>query len=272
MNLKFNSAYDRELFFADFSGIGGYSSGEIQINQTTIFYVNIGGSGQLKGDISAVGGNNGGGNGYIRLPPNPDHLVYPSGGGSTDVRLKVNDLYHRIVVSGGGGSQGWWKGSSGIEYSGSGGSGGGLNGSPGDNIINNGFGEGANQTSGGTKVFSGSFGFGGTRGGGGGWYGGAGSYHGNGNGGGSGFVFSSTLNIPDNYMIDSAYLLSNPLTISGDHELPTFGEITHTGNGGFRISIINSTVSSIFAYSLCKPFFNLAILSILLNYHLIVTN
>jgi hypothetical protein len=82
---------------------GGYTSGVLTLTKTTPIWFGVGGSG-------IAGGFNGGGK----------RQNYPAGGGGTDIRIGSNSLYARVIVAGGGGSEGGYKG-----YQG--GAGGGLN-------------------------------------------------------------------------------------------------------------------------------------------------
>lgn len=75
-------------------GMGGYTYGEVYFNQDDILYVYPGGQGSYATGYFNGGGFNGGGNGGSG--------GY-GGGGASDVRLRINDLNHRIVVAGGGG-------------------------------------------------------------------------------------------------------------------------------------------------------------------------
>ena len=105
-------------------GLGAYVSGDIALTHDITIYCYVGGKG---GDNQSGGiqGFNGGSKGA-------DDLVnYDCGsgasGGATDIRLKVDDFYSRIIVAGGGGSPGCYS-----QLSGAGGSGGsifGINGS-----------------------------------------------------------------------------------------------------------------------------------------------
>ena len=150
-------------------------------------FVRVGGSGNTGG---SNGGFNGGG---------ARENSQPGGGGASDVRLDVDDLYHRLIVGGGGGSDGASNKAGAV--------GGGTTGA--NNTLNYGSGGGGGtQTAGGAggNNNSGTFGVGGLgiyrgngRGGagGGGWYGGGGAYPDSsgdddrGGGGGSGFVWTN---------------------------------------------------------------------------------
>ena len=214
-------------------GKGGYSTGIIHLEENETIYIYVGGNGTTNN------GYNGGG-----LLPGLN--IY--GGGATDIRVKDNTLYNRVIVAGGGGSVG--------STSNAGGVGGGTTG--GNAIGNYGIAAtGGTQTSGGFGKNAGSFGqggngvnsnggYGGT--GGGGWYGGGGSgVDGGGDddrsgAGGSGFVWneSSSKTILEGYLLTSDSYLLDASTISGDENIPNPKaegfEIGHSGNGYARIS------------------------------------
>ena len=214
-------------------GKGGYSTGIIYLEENETIYIYVGGNGTTNN------GYNGGG-----LLPGLN--IY--GGGATDIRVKDNTLYNRVIVAGGGGSVG--------ATSNDGGYGGGLVG--GDCKGSNGYiSKGGTQTSGGFGKNAGSFGQGGngvnsnkgySGAGGGGWYGGGGSgvtsyYDNNYSGsGGSGFVWneSSSKTILEGYLLTSDSYLLDASTISGDENIPNPKaegfEIGHSGNGYARIS------------------------------------
>ena len=78
---------------ATYGGKGGYSVGELTLNEETTLYVQVGGSGNT-GKTS--GGYNGGGK----------RNTYNGGGGGTDIRIGQDSLYARVIVAGGGGSDG----------------------------------------------------------------------------------------------------------------------------------------------------------------------
>ena len=99
-------------------GKGGYTSGIISFSKKTTGYIYVGGQGSL-----TEGGYNGGGDGG-KGTNDPKGIPTPDGGGgggSTDVRVKTNSIYSRIIVAGGGG------GACGDDWS-PGGNGGGLTG------------------------------------------------------------------------------------------------------------------------------------------------
>ena len=124
-----------------FGSNGGYTKGELSLNQKTIFYFYLGESG--KSSIFDHDLFNGGGKGQY------------TGGGATDIRTEKgtswNDfesLKSRIMVAGGG---------AGGDYGDKGGAAGGLNGFNSEH--NNG--KGGTQFEGGNGIVSGSFGCGG---------------------------------------------------------------------------------------------------------------
>lgn len=165
-----------------YPGLGGYTSGILQIFQIHDFFIYVGGKGQYA--RVCVGGWNGGGS------ANNVNSASGSGGGASDIRLvsgewnDLDSLRSRIMVAGGGGGGG--------RYQGKGGNGGGLTGSNGNGAT------GGTQTAGGRS--NGKFGIGangpttnyGKGCGGGGYYGGGtnasgDSYYHSG-GGGSSFI------------------------------------------------------------------------------------
>ena len=113
------------------TGKGAYVKGELLLNKEETFYCCVGGRGgdNVNGN-GGTAGFNGGAPGADDTG-NPDDLDDKGsfdcgsggGGGASDVRLKQEDLYSRIIVAGGGGSPGCYNAKSGI-----GGSGGTLNG------------------------------------------------------------------------------------------------------------------------------------------------
>lgn len=195
---------------------------------------------------SGGAGNTGGANGGFNGGGLRDS--YNGGGGASDIRITANDLQSRVIVAGGGGSDG--------ATNRTGMYGGGTSGGTATQNFGSG-GGGGTQTSGGAggNNNSGSFGVGG-RGiyyangyggaGGGGWYGGGGAYpdgsgdDDRGGGGGSGFVWTGS-NAPNSYRLGSQYYLSNASTIAGNTSFvsPTgTAETGHAGNGYVRITVI----------------------------------
>ena len=224
---------------SSYGGNGGYSSGEIELQAGKTIYVYVGGSGNTGG---SSGGFNGGGS-------KPD---YPGGGGATDIRINGNTLYNRIIVAGGGGSDGASNRPGKVGGGASGGSASESYGSGGD---------GASQTSAGN--YRGSFGQGGSGdhsnggyggAGGGGWYGGGGANpdggadDDRGGGGGSGFAYDGTNTVPSGYDVGS-YVLTNTSLVNGGSSMPTYdGSSTmtgNTGNGYAKITVIDQDIIDI---------------------------
>jgi len=87
-------------------GKGGYSTGNIELTAGTTLYVYVGGAGvndNRSNDSTTVttkGGFNGGGSTITRGAAG-------SGGGASDIRIKTDSLYARVIVAGGGGGAGW---------------------------------------------------------------------------------------------------------------------------------------------------------------------
>ena len=266
-----------------YGGNGGYSVGTVNTNIApyinSTLYVNVGGFGGSGNSLTSgvvPGGWNGGGYRY----------GYHGGGGATDISLQgtpgttawntPDHLYSRIIVAGGGGSDG------GTSYAGA--YGGGVNGgdaSGGCSYNSTYCGKGGKQTYSGystaytiatqtttglnnttaTNDYAGGFGFGGGGpyyasgyggAGGGGWYGGAGNAPDGsvdddmGGGGGSGFVWTSASasNVPSGYIPTPAYYFDNGQTIAGNTSFPDttgFGtESGHSGNGHARITVYST--------------------------------
>ena len=235
-------------------GKGGYSTGTLTLTQKTTIYIYVGGSGNSVTSASNSiypGGFNGGGYRYN----------YKGGGGATDIRIGSASLYARVIVAGGGGSDGS------PNYSG--GYAGGVSGTRG-NFGCGSYGYGGSQTasysslsainSQGTTNSSSNcaagFGFGGFGcyyasgyggAGGGGWYGGQGTYpdgsgdDDGGGGGGSGYVYtsSSASNYPQGCLLNSSYYLSDASNLSGNESFKSPSGTTETGhsdNGYCRIT------------------------------------
>lgn len=249
---------------ASMGGKGGYAAGSILLDAGDTLYVYVGGSGNSGVCTNSVcaGGYNGGG--YRTL--------YKGGGGATDMRFLNSDnplilqsLLSRVIVAGGGGSDG--------ATNKVGGYGGGIRGGAPDSCCGTG-GFGGTQTGFTTSntvassqyVTNGTnhagFGFGGYGStyqnngwggaGGGGWYGGVGttadsggSDDDRGGGGGSGFVYdsSSLSNLPSNYLVQSKYILSDSSLIAGNASMPNHegsGNMTgNSGNGYAKITLVS---------------------------------
>lgn len=220
---------------SSYGGLGGYSVGEISLEKQTTLYVYVGGSGNTG---KTNGGFNGGGK----------RSTYNGGGGATDIRVGTDSLYARVIVAGGGGSDG--------ATNRNGMYGGGETGGTATQNYGSG-GGGGTQTAGGTggNSNSGTFGQGGegkaasngfAGAGGGGWYGGGGSYpdgsgdDDRGGGGGSGFVWTGQ-NAPSGYLLGSAYYLTNASTKAGNTSFTAPGgaaETGHSGDGYARITCL----------------------------------
>ena len=205
---------------SSYGGRGGYSVGTIALTENTKFFIYVGGSGNTGG---TSGGFNGGGS----------RATYNGGGGGTDFRIGSDSLYARVIVAGGGGSDGATN-KNGLY-------GGGTSGGSASQSYGSG-GQGGTATSGGAGYSSGantpgsfgkggqgynrSSGYGGA--GGGGWYGGAGSYPDSsgdddrGGGGGSGYVYTSSTasNYPSGCLLSSKYYLTDASTIAGNASIP----------------------------------------------------
>lgn len=220
---------------SSYGGLGGYSVGEISLEKQTTLHVYVGGSGNTG---KTNGGFNGGGK----------RSTYNGGGGATDIRVGTDSLYARVIVAGGGGSDGatnrngmYGGGETGGTATQSYGSGGG----------------GGTQTAGGTggSGNAGTFGQGGegkaasngfAGAGGGGWYGGGGAYpdgsgdDDRGGGGGSGFVWTGQ-NAPSGYLLGAAHYLTNASTKAGNTSFTAPGgtaETGHSGDGYARITCL----------------------------------
>ena len=230
---------------------GGYTSGILTLTKTTPIWFGVGGSG-------IAGGFNGGGK----------RENYPAGGGGTDVRIGSDSLYARVIVAGGGGSEGGYSGylggaGGGLDASlynssyASGGYGGNQTGVNNDWIRDTqsdnystesdcygGFGFGGN----GITVVDGDVGIGVVSGaGGGGWYGGAGTYttravqYGSGGGGGSNYVYtlSTASSYPLECLLTPNYYLSDTISKTGQESIPQPNGFSATiGNYGDGVVII----------------------------------
>ena len=223
----------RTQFF--YGGQGGQIEGILTLNHKEKLYCYSGGSG-LTGGTS--GGFNGGG----------AREIYNGGGGGTDIRIGTDSLYARVIVAGGGGSDGaiYLEGKAGgfDETSASGGCGTGGYGGYLDGVfdkeyqINNKYDsiteeEGAKAGFGfGGNGISHANGYGGA--GGGGWYGGSGTYPDSsadddrGGGGGSNFALCQDYGkyCPNNYLLDSEYFLIDVQGKNGTNEGDGYIQIT----------------------------------------------
>ena len=228
-------------------GRGGYSSGALNIYTKTQMFIYLGGSHDFEPtNIIQIGSYNGGGNGSN----NHTHTYKAfgcAGGGSTDIRLKRNNLNTRLIVAGGGGGCG-------NQTENTAGYGGGLNGGNGtvDPINTKNYQcliQGGTQTSGGlTRKFEAygtimtnaslgngcsiiwTDGTGWPSGGGGG--GGCGCVYGGGGAGGSGFVFSEKYAKQKSELSD-IYKLKDPILENGNTKYGNYG------SGMCRITLIS---------------------------------
>lgn len=240
---------------SSYGGAGGYSIGTLSLSSKTTLYIYVGGSGNSVTSANSSGYYPGGfnGGGYRN--------TYKGGGGATDIRIGTDSLYSRVIVAGGGGSDG--------SSSQSGGYAGGTFGARGSFGYGS-YGYGGNQTAtysslnaiasqgtnnnssdcaagfgfGGFGCYS-SSGYGGA--GGGGWYGGQGTYpdgsgdDDGGGGGGSGYVYTSSTakNYPQGCLLNSSYYLTDAQTIAGNQAFTSpegTSETGHSGNGFCRIT------------------------------------
>jgi len=229
------------------------------LTEKTLIYLYSGGAGNTG---KTNGGFNGGGK----------RSGYNGGGGASDIRIGTDSLYARIIVAGGGGSDG--------ATSRTGMYGGGVTGgSSSESYGTGGYGgtqTGVSESSWQTRSQSSSltaqagaysgFGFGGNGiyyaqgyggAGGGGWYGGSGTYpdgsndDDKGGGGGSGYVYTSSTasNYPSGCLLNSQYYLENATTLAGNTAFtsPTgTSETGHTGDGYIRITVIEVNSGNIF--------------------------
>lgn len=252
------NGYHSDSSISRTASFGGYSTGIINLNKPTTIYVYVGGAG-IKYSTNASGGFNGGGACY-----SSNGRYMNSGGGGTDIRVKDDSLYARVIVAGGGG--GCYETGTPTDYSCSGGGESGIvsNGSGSDR-----YGQPGTQTTGGAartttswdssyinSHLKGTFGIGGgsngvsmnyINGGGGGWYGGGAGGPDGGAGGGSGYVYTSTTakNYPSGCLLNSTHYLSNAQTIAGNQSFPspTGGtETGHSGNGYVRITKLTDVI------------------------------
>lgn len=226
-------------------GKGGYAKGTLTLTADTVIILVAGGSGNTGG---TDGGFNGGGK----------RSDYAGGGGGSDIRIKTDNYLSRVIVAGGGGSEG------GPSFHG--GYGGGWNGED----VTAGFGsygQGGTQTGNGSGSLStdetstsnyGGFGFGGYGSyyrsgyggaGGGGWYGGCGAYpdrsgdDDRGGGGGSGYIYYSDTapDYPAGCTLNSDYYLTDTHLVDGGSNIIDYdgSSVTgHSGDGAVRITCL----------------------------------
>ena len=221
-------------------GKGGYAKGDITITSQTTIYIYTGGAGNTGG---TKGGYNGGGS----------RGTYSGGGGGADIRIGNDSLYARVIVAGGGGSDG--------QATKQGGYGGGTAGETRSESYGTG-GAGGTQTAAGSTGNAGSFGQGGIGGasnggyggaGGGGWYGGSGiicdarTDDERGGGGGSGYVYTSSTagNYPSGCLLNSSHYLTNTSLIAGNSSFTDYNGNTvtgHSGDGACRITTLSLVI------------------------------
>lgn len=241
-----------------YGGRGGYAVGTLTLAGTRAVVLRAGGAGSTGG---TSGGYNGGGR----------RGTYDGGGGGSDIRLGSDSLYARVIVAGGGGSDGATSrtgGAGGGTVGGTYSSGFGTNNGPGNTTYS---GTGASTTassqssttSGSTTAIYGGFGFGGNGqgpvnsgyggAGGGGWYGGSGTQPDSsadddkGGAGGSGYVYtaSTASQYPSGCLLTSVDYLADASTTIGTSAFtsPTgSSETGHAGDGYCRITVIKVEV------------------------------
>ena len=257
-------------------GYGGYSSGEILLNEGEILYINVGGMGgkytytYYKTD-TAVGGYNGGGYGYVSSSGSDwvYRLLY-AGGGATHIALKsglLSTLEENkdsiLIVSGGGGSGSAQSNGSLSSYT-KGGSGGGISGGSmilvsrywtcGQETSNTFYGTGGTQENGGVYsicgslyngVYVGLFGQGALaksnlNGNKADWGGGGGFYGGSTGAGGSGYIGNTLLTNKSMYCYnceESSEESTKTIKTTNVSETPT-SKYAKIGNGYARITYI----------------------------------
>lgn len=239
---------------------GGYSEGVIKLTRGELLYVQVGGQGE-SGPGKVLGGYNGGGNGGCGNEGGGTYRC-GSGGGATDIRVKENTLWNRVIIAGGGGGGvPNCNTTHGILNSNAGYGGGNIGGRGRcGSTDNNGWGGTQNGSSSGGG-WTGRFGVGGgpndsngygQGGGGGGWYGGGGTAN-NFAGGGSGWVwtlwnynagYTGSGWTGGEWKLNSSSYLSNAFTLSGDRlNIPDYDNngylpTGNTGNGHAKIELI----------------------------------
>ena len=251
---------------ANIGGLGGYSYGNITLAENTVLFLYTGSKGYDRVETTVF---NGGG-----IAEGSSNYNSGSGGGASDIRIKTDSLYARVIVAGGGGG-----GAGANETTYIGGYGGGtLGGSSSANSSgSSGTASGGNQTGAGTfsnpgsyTGLTGSFGQGGNYsgggdrsggGGGGGWYGGGAGSYGVAGAGGSGYVYTSSTasNYPSGCLLNSNYYLTSASTIAGNSSFisPTgSSETGHGGNGYIRITIQSIANWAYSTVSISAPTYN----------------
>lgn len=245
-----------------YSGKGAYSKGTLTISdKNTTLYLYSGGAGNTAPGTATIktGGFNGGGYRYS----------YNGGGGGSDIRIGSDSLYARVIVAGGGGSDGaasYKGGNAGTDAGERGTFGCGSYGYGGTKNSSTTTGSGLSYivtqdtTSNSSSACAAGFGFGGFGvyrssgyggAGGGGWYGGEGTYpdgsvdDDGGGGGGSSYVYtaSTAANYPSGCLLNSSYYLEDVQTIAGNTSFTSpsgTAETGHTGDGYCRITVLNA--------------------------------
>lgn len=245
---------------ATYGGKGGYAEGTVYLNAGDTIYIHTGGFGGSSCTPTnniCSGGYNGGGNRY----------KYPGGGGATDIRINSDSLYARVIVAGGGGSDGATSkqgmygggttGGSSTQSYGTGGYGGTQTGNTWittsqSTTATNESDAKASFGFGGNGVYR-SSGYGGA--GGGGWYGGSGSYpdgsgdDDRGGGGGSGYIYTSSTasNYPSVCLLNEKYYLKGATLKDGSTSFTTTDGTTtetgHSGNGYAKVTYDGTRVN-----------------------------
>lgn len=182
---------------------GGYAEGILTLYEPTKLFIYIGGQG--KGAVAGTGGGfNGGGNAG-------DVGSSGAGGGASDIRLRYDSLYARVLVAGGGAGSGITAASI-LNYGWGGGENGGPNnaGQYASYTTGYAFGQGQNRSGDGG-------------GGGGGWYGGWSATADHSGAGGSGYVYTEETAqfYPDGCLLRPTDYLENARTIAGNQYMPT---------------------------------------------------
>lgn len=244
-------------------GHGGYASGVLVLTESTDLFINVGGAGtHSSAGTVALGGFNGGGNGYASA------RATTSGGGGSDIRIGTDSLYARILVAGGGGGGRDAGGQNNTQVIGRSCGGGtiGLQGGTYDSssvtpsVNRNGRGGGGGgydqagvtgRADNGETLRQAQFGLGGYcsnsstygEGGGGGWYGGgAGSADADG-GGGSSYAYTAETAqyYPAGCLLTQKYYLTGTTISAGNQEFlapNNILEVGHQNNGYVRITKI----------------------------------
>ena len=76
------------------SGAGAYTKGVLRLKSPTKAFLHIGGRGEYKRSPYSLGGYNGGGRGMTN-----GAYIGGGGGGSTDLRLEIDDFWHRVMAT-----------------------------------------------------------------------------------------------------------------------------------------------------------------------------